>query len=73
MFYKQRYNEFSTKWWAWMIATGVSLSMTMSCKMVGLLTFMTVGTAVGLDLWNLLDIRRGLTIVSVLRFLEKIK
>lgn len=64
MFYKQRYNEFSKKWWAWMIATGVSLAMTMSCKMVGLLTFMTVGTAVALDLWTLLDIKRGLSMVS---------
>jgi dolichyl-phosphate-mannose-protein mannosyltransferase len=63
MFHKQRYNEFSTRWWVWMLATGVSLAMTMSCKMVGLLTFMTVGTAVAIDLWKLLDIRRGLPIV----------
>lgn len=32
--------------------------------MVGLLTFLTVGTAVAIDLWKLLDIRRGLPIVS---------
>lgn len=65
MFYKQRYNEFSLEWWSWMVATGICLSMTMSCKMVGLLTFMTVGTAVLVDLWTLLDIRRGIPIVSV--------
>lgn len=64
-FYKQRYNEFSPKWWAWMVATGVNLSLTMSCKMVGLLTFLTVGSAVLFDLWNLLDIRRGLTMQHV--------
>ncbi|PWN21294.1 hypothetical protein BCV69DRAFT_282030 [Microstroma glucosiphilum] len=64
-FYKQRYNEFSFRWWAWMIATGVNLSLTMSCKMVGLLTFLTVGTAVLVDLWKLLDINRGLTMRRV--------
>ena len=46
-----------------MIATGVSLALTISCKMVGLFAFLAVGTAVVIDLWNLLDIRRGLTIV----------
>ena len=47
-----------------MLATGVNLALTMSCKMVGLLTFMAIGSAVAIDLWNLLDIRRGLTLVS---------
>lgn len=47
-----------------MILTGVFLSLTISCKMVGLFAFCTVGTAVVIDLWNLLDIKRGLTIVS---------
>lgn len=48
-----------------MLLTGVFLSLTISCKMVGLFAFMTVGTAVVIDLWNLLDIRRGLTIVRL--------
>lgn len=60
MFYKQRYNEFTFRWWAWMAATGFSLATTMSCKMVGLLTIMSVGTAVLFDFWNMLDIRRGI-------------
>ena len=46
-----------------MILTGVFLSLTISCKMVGLFTFFTVGTAVVIDLWNLLDIKKGLTVV----------
>lgn len=46
-----------------MILTGIFLSLTISCKMVGLFAFLTVGTAVILDLWNLLDIKRGLTLV----------
>lgn len=64
-FYKQRYNEFTAKWWIWMLATGINLALTLSCKMVGLLTFLTVGVAVLADLWNLLDIRRGLTVRHV--------
>lgn len=51
-----------------MLLTGVFLSLTISCKMVGLFAFMTVGTAVVIDLWNLLDIRRGLTIVRLCSF-----
>ncbi len=58
-FYKQRYNEFSWRWWGWMLATGASLSLTMSCKMVGLFTFVSIGLPVAVDLWNILDIRRG--------------
>lgn len=64
-FYKQRYNEFSAKWWTWMVATGVNLALTLSCKMVGLLTFLTIGSAVLVDLWNLLDIKRGLSVHHV--------
>lgn len=66
-FYKQRYNAFSARWWGWMIATGVNLALTMSCKMVGLLTFLTVGSAVLVDLWNLLDIRRGHSMQKVVK------
>ena len=46
-----------------MTLTGVFLSLTISCKMVGLFAFLSVGTAVAVDLWNLLDVKRGLTIV----------
>lgn len=46
-----------------MFLTGVFLSLTISCKMVGLFAFMAVGTAVVVDLWNLLDVRRGLKMV----------
>jgi hypothetical protein len=46
-----------------MIATGVCLSLTISCKMVGLFTFFTIGAAVVYDLWNMLDIRRGHSMV----------
>lgn len=41
--------------------------------MVGLFAFMTVGTAVVIDLWNLLDIKRGHSIVrrAVPHFLRR--
>jgi len=57
------HSEFSPKWWAWLFATGTFLACTLGCKMVGLLTFATIGTGVLIDLWQLLDIRKGLTMV----------
>ncbi|KAG8724083.1 hypothetical protein FRC09_000425 [Ceratobasidium sp. 395] len=63
-FRKLRYAEYTSEWWTWLIATGVFLACTLGCKMVGLFTFLTVGTAVCIDLWNLLDIRRGHTMES---------
>jgi dolichyl-phosphate-mannose-protein mannosyltransferase len=62
-FYRHRHQPFSKPWWRWLIATGVSLSFVMSTKYVGLFTFFTIGGAVAVDLWNLLDYRRGLPIV----------
>lgn len=47
-----------------MLATGVFLALNMSCKMVGLLMFLTVGSAVCIDLWNILDVRRGYSMVG---------
>ncbi|KWU46308.1 PMT-domain-containing protein, partial [Rhodotorula sp. JG-1b] len=66
-FYKLRYSEFTRPWWTWMTLTGVFLSLTISCKMVGLFAFLSVGTAVAVDLWNLLDVKRGLTIKQFYR------
>ncbi|GAA5966268.1 hypothetical protein JCM3765_002580 [Sporobolomyces pararoseus] len=64
-FYKLRYSEFTKPWWTWMFLTGTFLSLTISCKMVGLFAFLSVGTAVLIDLWNLLDIKRGHSIEHV--------
>ncbi|ANB13845.1 Pmt4p [Sugiyamaella lignohabitans] len=60
-FSKQRDSPFSRDWWTWLLATGVSLSFVISTKYVGAFTFTTVGAAVLIDLWNLLDYRRGLS------------
>jgi dolichyl-phosphate-mannose-protein mannosyltransferase len=66
LFYRYRHQPFSRPWWRWLIATGVALSFVMSTKYVGLFTFITIGSAVAIDLWNLLDYRRGLPIVPPL-------
>ncbi|KAL7267354.1 Dolichyl-phosphate-mannose--protein mannosyltransferase 4 [Rhizina undulata] len=60
-FYKMRFKPFSRKWFKWLLLTGVSLSCVISTKYVGVFTFVTIGSAVAIDLWNLLDVRRGLT------------
>lgn len=57
-FYKQRHQPFGRKWWKWLLLTGVSLSCVISTKYVGAFTFFTIGAAVLVDLWNLLDINR---------------
>lgn len=57
-FYKLRHNPFSRKWWKWLLLTGVSLSCVISTKYVGVFTFLTIGSAVAIDLWDLLDIKR---------------
>lgn len=57
-FYKLRHEPFSRKWWKWLILTGFALSCDISVKYVGLFAFVTIGTAVVIDLWSLLDINR---------------
>ncbi|KAL5337829.1 Dolichyl-phosphate-mannose-protein mannosyltransferase-domain-containing protein [Aspergillus crustosus] len=57
-FYKLRHEPFGRKWWKWLLLTGVALSCVISTKYVGVFTFVTIGSAVLVDLWNLLDIRR---------------
>lgn len=57
-FYKLRYEPFSRKWWKWLLLTGVALSCVISTKYVGVFTFLTIGSAVAIDLWALLDINR---------------
>ncbi|KAK4231452.1 Dolichyl-phosphate-mannose--protein mannosyltransferase [Podospora fimiseda] len=57
-FYKLRHEPFSRKWWKWLILTGFALSCDISVKYVGLFAFITIGSAVIIDLWDLLDIKR---------------
>ena len=57
-------SEFSPEWWTWLVLTGVFLACSLGCKMVGLFTFMTIGVAVLVDLWDILDIKKGHSMVS---------
>ncbi|KAI9258774.1 O-mannosyltransferase [Phascolomyces articulosus] len=66
-FRKLRYQEFTRGWWFWLIATGVTMAMTVSVKMVGLFVVTTIGICVLVDLWGLLDIKRGLTMKEFMR------
>ncbi|OAQ72546.1 dolichyl-phosphate-mannose--protein mannosyltransferase 4 [Pochonia chlamydosporia 170] len=67
-FYKLRHEPFSRKWWKWLILTGFALSCDMSTKYVGLFAFVTIGAAVIIDLWDLLDIKRPGGAISLPRF-----
>lgn len=67
-FYKQRHSEFSRKWWKWLLLTGISLSCVISTKYVGVFTFVTIGSAVAIDLWNLLDIKRPQGPITLFHF-----
>ncbi|CDH58914.1 glycosyltransferase family 39 protein [Lichtheimia corymbifera JMRC:FSU:9682] len=60
-FRKYRYQEFTRPWWFWLAATGFTMAMTISVKMVGLFVVATIGVCVLVDLWDLMDIKRGLT------------
>ncbi|KAJ5936365.1 Glycosyl transferase family 39 [Penicillium verhagenii] len=57
-FYKLRHQPFGRKWWKWLLLTGFCMSCVISTKYVGVFTFVTIGSAVAIDLWNLLDINR---------------
>jgi dolichyl-phosphate-mannose-protein mannosyltransferase len=57
-FYKERHEPFGRKWWKWLLLTGFSLSCVISTKYVGTFAFVTIGSAVAIDLWSLLDVNR---------------
>ncbi|QPG99538.1 hypothetical protein C2857_002015 [Epichloe festucae Fl1] len=67
-FYKLRHEPFSRKWWKWLILTGFALSCDISTKYVGLFAFVTIGSAVIFDLWELLDIKRPGGVISLPSF-----
>ncbi|OLY79840.1 Dolichyl-phosphate-mannose-protein mannosyltransferase 4 [Smittium mucronatum] len=58
-FYKLRFQPFTTQWYTWLFSTGIFLGCSFSCKLVGLFTYMSVGVLVIIDLWNILDIKKG--------------
>ncbi|KAL9537014.1 hypothetical protein MBANPS3_012165 [Mucor bainieri] len=54
-FRKYRHQPFTLSWWTWLVATGISMALTLSVKMIGLFVVAAVGLAVVMDLWDLLD------------------
>ncbi|KAI0343077.1 glycosyltransferase family 39 protein [Trametopsis cervina] len=58
-FRKLRYREFSPEWWAWLLATGTFMACTWASKVNGILTVLTIGIAVLIDLWDILDVEKG--------------
>ncbi|KAK9456118.1 Dolichyl-phosphate-mannose-protein mannosyltransferase-domain-containing protein [Dipodascopsis uninucleata] len=63
-FMRYRNFPFSYKWWKWLLLTGIALACTISTKYVGIFAFFTIGLAVCIDLWTLLDIKKGLTLMK---------
>ncbi|MCJ1377765.1 hypothetical protein MMC17_000861 [Xylographa soralifera] len=70
-FSKLKDQAFSKKWWIWLILTGLALSCGISTKYVGLFGYMTIGTAVMIELWELFDITSN-RVVSMLEFLKHV-
>ena len=57
--------EFTTEWWTWLVITGVLMACTWGSKVNGILTVFTIGAAVLIDLWDILDYKKeGHTMVS---------
>lgn len=66
-FSKLKKSPFTLSWWGWMLATGFALSCTISTKYVGVFTFLMVGGAVLVDLWDILDYKTGNTLRVVFK------
>lgn len=64
-FYKERHEPFGRKWWKWLLLTGFALSCVISTKYVGVFSFVTIGSAVAIDLWDLLDVNRRQGALSI--------
>ncbi|KIY62939.1 glycosyltransferase family 39 protein [Cylindrobasidium torrendii FP15055 ss-10] len=60
-FQKLRYWEFSWEWWKWLLLTGIFMACAWGSKVNGVLTVATIGIATLVDLWDLLDVRKGNT------------
>ncbi|KAF8635029.1 hypothetical protein AX15_000567 [Amanita polypyramis BW_CC] len=58
-FKKLRYKQFTIEWWTWLILTGTFMACTWGSKVNGILMVVTIGIAVLIDLWDILDIRKG--------------
>ncbi|EPT00756.1 hypothetical protein FOMPIDRAFT_1162813 [Fomitopsis schrenkii] len=58
-FRKLRYLEFSPEWWGWLLGTGTFMACAWSSKVNGILTVVAIGIPVLIDLWDILDVKKG--------------
>ena len=71
-FYKEQLRKpFSLKWYIWLYMTGLSLSFVISTKYIGVMTYAAIGIVVVVNLWQLLDIRSGLSIPQFMRHVSR--
>lgn len=55
--------QFTIEWWTWLVLTGVFMACTWGSKVNGILAVFTIGIAVLIDLWDILDIKKGHSMV----------
>ena len=58
-----RHQAFSESWWKWLTGTGLFLGLDLGVKFVGLFAYGLIGIATLIDLWELTDIKRKLSLV----------
>lgn len=59
-----RRQSFSKNWWKWLTGTGLFLGLDLGVKFVGLFAYGLIGIATLIDLWELTDIKRKLSLVT---------
>ncbi|KAK2462706.1 hypothetical protein APHAL10511_005224 [Amanita phalloides] len=58
-FKKLRHRNFTIEWFTWLFLTGAFMACTWASKVNGILMVFTIGIAVLIDLWDILDIKKG--------------
>lgn len=66
-----RRQSFSKNWWKWLTGTGLFLGLNLGVKFVGLFAYALIGIVTIIDLWELTDIKRKLSLVirSIFKFI----
>lgn len=60
-FRQQRAQPFKSRWWMWLVLSGIAIGGATSVKMVGLFTVAAIGIVTIIDLWELADWKRRLS------------
>jgi dolichyl-phosphate-mannose-protein mannosyltransferase len=62
--YSCHHRSYTSQWWIWLLLTGAFMACTWGSKVNGILTVFTIGIAVLIDLWDMLDMRKGHSLAS---------